>query len=81
MEDELNMVVSPVCEKDGKKMAFVSFSDSTRLAEGIIPECIINKNQGFSQEEVEGLERYMKANLTMLKKMAASVDVLSAFMK
>lgn len=80
-DGELSMSVSPVIEVAGEKKAFVSFFDNKRLAEGEIPNCKITKNQGFLAEEVDDLERYMKANLTMLKKMAASVDVLSAFMK
>lgn len=81
VDGELSMSVSPVFEKGGQKKACVSFSDKSRVAEGEIPECKIIKNQGFSEEEVEALERYMKANLTMLKKMASSVNVLGAFMK
>ena len=38
MGDQLDMKVSPVCEKNGKKFAYVSFSDGNRVAEGLIPE-------------------------------------------
>jgi hypothetical protein len=80
MSDELRMTVSPVVMKNGKQLAYVSFSDALRTAEGEIPECIITKNKGFSAEEVEKLEDYMRANRMELKKMAASVNVMSAFM-
>ena len=76
----MNMSVSPVCTKDGKQFAFVTFDDGSRNAEGEIPNCHIIRNNGFSEDEVVGLEIYMKANLTMLKKMAAGVNVLDAFM-
>lgn len=33
MKDEFKMTVSLVCAKDGKRYAFVSFSDGTRTAE------------------------------------------------
>lgn len=79
--DKLDMTVSPICERDGKKIAYVSFSDGTRTAEGEIPECIITRNQGFDQGEVAQLEIYMKSELGNLKKMAASVNVMDAFMK
>lgn len=78
--DELKMSVSPICQKDGKRVAYVSFSDSKRSAEGIIPECKITKNQGFSNEEAEQLEAYMKQQLATLKKMAASVNAMDAFL-
>ncbi len=77
---ELNMTVSPVCEKNGQKTAYVSFSDGARMAEGEIPDCRITKNNGFDEDEAAQLELYMKGNLMMLKKMASSVNVLDAFM-
>lgn len=79
--EELNMSVSPICERDGKKIAFVSFSDGRRTAEGEIPSCKITKNDGFDEGEVAQLELYMKSELAQLKKMAASVNIAKAFMK
>ena len=81
VDDELSLAVSPVCQKDGKQYAFVTFTDKDRLAEGRIPECTIISNKGFSEEEVQHLERYMKRELTRLKKMASGINVLEAFMK
>lgn len=81
MEDKtLNMTVSPVCTKNGTKVAYVSFTDGVRTAEGEIPICRITKNKGFDDREVEQLENYMKRELTSLKKMAARINVLDAFM-
>lgn len=78
--DELNMSVSAVCAKDGEKYAFVTFSDEKRLAEGKIPDCKIFSNKGFTEEEVTMLELYMKSELRQLKKMAAGVRLIDAFM-
>jgi len=78
---EVNMSVSPICVKDGKKYAFVVFSDESRSAEGRIPECKIISNNGFSEQEVEQLEEYMQRELTELKKMAAGIRFIDAFMK
>ncbi len=78
---EMTMAVSPVCVKDGKQYAFVSFTEGDKMAEGKIPDCVIVSNKGFSAEETEQLEIYMKRELTNLKKMASSVNVLGAFMK
>lgn len=77
---ELNMSVSPVCRRDGKQVAYVSFSDGIRSAEGEIPACKINHNDGFDEGEVAQLELYMKAELSTLKKMASSVNVADAFL-
>ena len=58
--DELQMQVSPICNKNGEKVAYITFSDNERQAEGEIPKCIINTNNGFSEDEIHALEDYMK---------------------
>lgn len=80
MSESLNMSVSQVFSKDGKQYAFVSFADETRMAEGRIPDCVITSQSGFSKEEVTQLEDYMRRELSNLKKMAAGVDAMSAFL-
>ncbi len=80
-DNPVEMSVSPVCEKDGKKYAFVTFTEGSKTAEGRIPECVIEKNNGFSDEEVQALCDYMKSQLTTLKKTAASLNVFDAFRK
>lgn len=80
MSDELKMSVSPICTKDGKKYAFVSFTDEVRTAEGKIPDCTIISNDGFSEDEVQQLEEYMKHELPQLKKMAAGINVMEMFL-
>lgn len=74
------MSVSPICNKDGKKYAFVSFTDGGRTAEGRIPECTITHNTGFSDEEVQQLEAYMKRELPQLKSMSAGINVMNNFL-
>ena len=80
MKDTVNMSVAPVLAKDGKKCAYVSFEEGERCAEGKIPDCVILSNKGFSKEEVSQLEDYMRRELKNLKKMAAGVNVMRAFM-
>jgi len=80
-EKEFTMSVSPVCEKDGKKIAYVSFTDGERTAEGRIPDCKIIAGEGFDAAEVLLLETYMKRELTQLKKMASGVRLMDAFLK
>ena len=76
----VDMSVSPICIIDKKKKAYVSFQADGSMAEGLIPDCKITKNKGFSDEEVGALEDYMRTNLSELKKMAANVNVMKAFM-
>ena len=81
MRDTLNMSVSQIFYKDGRKYAFVSFTDGIRTAEGKIPDCKIIASKGFCDEEVGQLEEYMGRELGNLKRMAASVRAMDAFMK
>lgn len=80
MNDELRMSVSPICTKNGKKYAYVSFTDGKRNAEGKIPDCKITANDGFDRDEVMQLEEYMSRELPQLKKMAAGIDIMRNFM-
>ena len=75
------MSVSPICVKNGKKYAFVSFMDGERSAEGKIPDCKIISATGFDRGEIRMLEEYMKRELPMLKKMAAGIRLVDAIMK
>lgn len=81
MSREMKMSVSPVCSKDNKQYAFVSFSDEISSTEGRIPECRIIANQGFTEEEVRQLEDYMRRELKTLKKMAAGIRLIDALDK
>jgi chorismate mutase len=80
VSEELSLQVSAICERDGQKMAYVTFSDDTRHAEGEIPACIITKSHGFTESEVLDLQQYMLANLDQLKKMASKVNIMDAFL-
>lgn len=79
--DEMTMSVSPVCTKNGEKLAYVTFTDAKRSAEGVIPECKIIKHEGFTEDEVGQLELYLRMNLGELKKKAASVNPVRAMMR
>ena len=81
MNDSVKMSVSPVMMKDGERYAFVYFEDGGRVAEGKIPECKLIRNKGFSEEEAAQLEEYMKRELASLKRMAAGIRVIDAFLK
>ncbi|MDD6428476.1 hypothetical protein [Candidatus Weimeria sp. HCP3S3_B5] len=83
MEDSIRMTVSSVCtDMSGRnKYAYVTFSDKDRYAEGVIPDCRITKNRGFSDEELAALKFYMKSNLDQLKKIAAQINVFEALKK
>lgn len=66
-DEEMRMTYSAIVTgKDNKKMVRVSFErngkNGKEIAEGIIPGGKIVKNNGYSQDEIAGLEVYLKAN-------------------
>ena len=78
--DEVKLDISGVVERDGRKIAHVCFSRGADIAEGYIPDCVLTKVQGFTDEEASQLIDYLRANLTELKKTAATINPLNAFM-
>ena len=78
----MNMLVSGVTTtKEGKNRAYVRFDEGNCFAEGIIPDCKIIKQNGFTEDEISQLEDYLKTNLTSLKKEAAKINPIKAMMK
>lgn len=81
-EEAMNMLISGVTtDKEGKNQAHVRFEEGDCFAEGVIPECKVTKQKGFSEDEIRQLEDYLRANLTSLKKEAAKINPLTAMMK
>lgn len=78
-QQAMTMSVSPICVKDGKKYAFVRFTDGGKNCEWTIPEVKLSSNDGFSEEELSGLKFYVKNNMTDLKRMAAQINLFEVF--
>ena len=80
------MLVSCVVEKEGRKIVRVSFlrgmeeERSMDYAEGILPDGIIVKSEGFSEEEVRKLEAYIRANRQEILKQAKEINPLRNWM-
>ncbi|MCI8926237.1 MAG: hypothetical protein HFI98_06715 [Lachnospiraceae bacterium] len=81
MKETINMSVSQVFAKNGERYAFVSFTEGEKNAEGRIPDCKIISSKGFGKEEIGQLEAYMERELAKLKRMAAGVNAMRAFME
>lgn len=54
-------------DRDNKKVVQVLFerveNGKKEIAEGVLPECRIIKQNGYSESEVSRLEEYLKENL------------------
>lgn len=59
-EEELQMTHSGIYVKDGRRHVSVRFERGTDIAEASLPECKVTKNQGFTEEEVAGLQLYLE---------------------
>lgn len=59
-EEELKLTHSGILVKQGRRHVSVRFERGCDMAEASLPECKVIKNQGFSEEEVAGLELYLE---------------------
>lgn len=59
---ELKCTHSTVLSKDGKPFVSLLFECGQNTAEGTVPDCTIIRSAGFTEEDVEVLENYMKEN-------------------
>lgn len=74
MNQEIKLTHSGILSKNGKPMVSVRFERGSDFAEGSVPECIIINKQGFTSEEICGLESYMKENAKELLRMAKDIS-------
>ena len=80
MSDSLNMTISGIVPKNGRKHIYVVFEDGKRKAEGYIPDCVITSNYGFSEDEVKILELYMKHEQDTIRERAKGINPIKALM-
>ena len=59
-EEVLTLTHSGILVKQGRRHVSVRFERGSDIAEASLPECKVIKNQGFSEEEVAGLELYLE---------------------
>ena len=78
--DEIKLDITGMVETDGKKVSHVRFSRGEDYAEGYIPDCKFTKVKGFTDEETARLADYLRENLPDLKKRAAAISPLNAFL-
>lgn len=74
--DSVNMLVSGIINKEDRRYVRVSFQRGRDIAEGIVPDGVIEKAEGFSQEEVRDLERYLRENRGEIMEQARQINPL-----
>lgn len=76
----MNMTVSSIVSKDGKKEIYVLFTEGERSAEGRLSDYKMISCKGFTREETDMLEAYMRREKDRILRMAKSVNVMDAFL-
>lgn len=71
---EMKVLVSGVLHHEGKTFVRVSFLRGKDWAEGIVPDGVIEKSEGFSGEEIGKLEAYLAAEKEMFIRQAKGVN-------
>lgn len=72
----IHMLVSGMIKKDDKSFARVSFLRDQNWAEGIVPDGVIEKSEGFSEEELKQLTEYLVKEQDMILEQAKAVNPL-----
>ena len=72
--DSVNMLVSGIINREGKRFVRVSFTRGRDTAEGIVPDGIVDHVKGFSDAEVTKLERYLRENCGEIMEQARQVN-------
>lgn len=74
----VKMLVSGMLKKDGKSFTRVSFMRGNDWAEGLVPDGLIEKSEGFSEEELGQLRDYLVLETDMILEQAKSVNPLKS---
>lgn len=78
--EEVTMLVSCGLVKDGRKIVRVSFLRGKAFAEGLLPDGMIERAEGFTTDEVQKLENYLRANRKEILEQAKGIDPLRNWM-
>ena len=74
ISEEMNVLVSGMLHKEGKTFVRVSFLRGQDWAEGIVPDGVIEKSEGFTKEEIGKLEDYLAGDKEQIIKQAKGVN-------
>ncbi len=77
----MEMTVSKIVTKDGKKVAFVRFVDGKASAEWKIPDLSLVANDGFDEEKISLMKVYLRSELKNIMDTAKNINMWDSFMK
>ena len=79
IDSEVTMTYSAILrDRDNRKIVRVQFErdgvSGKELAEGIIPDCVILRQNGYSSEEISDLEEYIRRNADEIMSKAKEIS-------
>lgn len=72
--EEMKVLISGMLRHEGKTFVRVSFLRGQDWAEGIVPDAVIEKAEGFSKEEIEKLQEYLAGEKEMILQKAKGIN-------
>lgn len=77
----MEVIFSGITTKGTEKRVCVLFSEKERNAEGYVPACKIERNNGFTADEVAQMEAYLNENKQLIWEEAKKVNPIRAMWK
>lgn len=78
---EVEMLISGFFTKDGKKKMRVSFMRGKDFAEGLLPDGIIDRSEGFTAEEIGKLEKFIRTNSQEIMEQAKAINPIRSWLQ
>lgn len=75
MED-IQSFISGILTKEGRKFARISFMRGDEYAEFIVPDGLLDRRKGFTEEEITKLFRYVREHRDDILEQAKEVNPL-----
>jgi len=81
MDEEVKMLVSGFVVKDNRRIVRVSFMRGKAYAEGILPDGRIDKSEGFNEEELRKLEKFIRIHQEEIFAQAKEVNPIRSWLR
>lgn len=78
--ENMQSLISGILTKEGRKFARISFMRGEEYAEFIVPDGVLDKRKGFSEEEITELYRYVRENRNDILEKAKEVNPLRSWL-
>ena len=72
--EELKMTYSCMLSKGKERIVKVNFECGSTYAEGLVPGGKIENQQGFTEDEIRQLEKYLMENETLILEKAKEIS-------